>query len=78
MSALHLPITDKAPGLHRTSPTWLNLIREAVESADYGTVQIKVHGGEVVQIEATRKIRVPGKPAPLSFSPTASAEETQP
>jgi len=55
----HLPITGNTSDRGRPTPAWLDLIREAVESADYGTVQIKVHGGEVVQIETTRKIRVP-------------------
>ena len=50
----HLPSAGDAPARGRSTPAWLNLIREAVESADYGTVQIKVHGGEVVQIETTR------------------------
>ena len=57
-----------------STPAWLNLIREAVEAADYGTIQIKVHGGEVVQIEATRKIRVPSNADKLSLFPTAPAE----
>ncbi|MEI7958169.1 MAG: YezD family protein [Verrucomicrobiota bacterium] len=68
-----LPPADEAPARGRPAPAWLNLIREAVESADYGTVQIKVHGGEVVQIETSRKIRVPS-----SSKPTAHAEAQQP
>jgi hypothetical protein len=47
---------------HSTNPAWLNLIREAVDAADFGTIQIKVHGGKVVQIETTRKIRLPDEP----------------
>ena len=62
--------------------TWLNLIREAVEAVDYGTIQIKVHGGEVVQIETTRKIRVPSslpsEPSLSSLRPTAHAEVQHP
>jgi len=54
------------------------LIREAVEAADYGTIQIKVHGGEVVQIETTRKIRVPSSNPKISLYPTAPAEVQQP
>jgi len=74
----HLPSEGDAPVRGRSTPVWLNLIREAVESADYGTIQIKVHGGEVVQIETTRKIRVPStSPGDLS-KPTVHAEAKQP
>jgi len=61
------------PPQRPTSP-WLQLIREAVEAVDYGTIQIKVHAGEVVQIETTRKIRVPSNVS--QFHPTAPAEES--
>ncbi|MEI8235489.1 MAG: YezD family protein [Verrucomicrobiota bacterium] len=62
----------------RPAPSWLKLIQEAVEASDFGTVQIKVHGGEVVQIEATRKIRVPTSASRIPFHPTAPAEENPP
>ena len=45
---------------HSDAPPWLDLIRQAVSAVDFGTIQIKVHNREVVQIEATRKIRVAG------------------
>lgn len=62
----------------RPAPPWLKLIQDAVEAAEFGTIQIKVHGGEVVQIETTRKIRVPAQSAPpFAFHPTAPAEESQ-
>jgi len=53
-------------------PAWLRLIREAVDAVDYGTIQIKVHASEVVQIETTRKIRVSSKGA----QPASSEEPT--
>ncbi len=59
----------------KPTPPWLKLIQEAVEASDFGTVQIKVHGGEVVQIETTRKIRVPAASSHSSSYPTAPAEE---
>lgn len=60
----------------RLTPPWLEIIRQSVDAVDFGTVQIKVHGGEVVQIETTRKIRIP---SPVThFHPTAPAEEEQP
>jgi len=74
----HSPGTGHATQRGASTPGWLNLIREAVEAADYGTIQIKVHGGEVVQIETTRKIRVasslPSGPSLSSSRPTAHAE----
>ncbi len=60
---------------HQSSPSWLKLIQDAVEAADFGTIQIKVHAGEVVQIETTRKIRVGAESPRVSFHPTATAEE---
>jgi len=71
----HLP--SEALVRSRSTPAWLNLIREAVESADYGNIQIKVHGGEVVQIETTRKIRVPSSSPGDPSKPTAHAEAKQ-
>ena len=59
----------------RPHSPWLQLIRESVEAVDYGTIQIKVHAGEVVQIETTRKIRVPSNIS--QFHPTAPAEVSQ-
>ncbi|MDD5350526.1 MAG: YezD family protein [Chthoniobacteraceae bacterium] len=70
--ASHAPA---APLPHRSTPPWLKLIQEAVEASDFGTVQIKVHGGEVVQIETTRKIRVPSASTRSFTQPTAPAEE---
>jgi hypothetical protein len=67
------PAADGA--LRRSSiPSWLKLIQEAVESSDFGTIQIKVHGGEVVQIETTRKIRVSSQSTRNPSHPTAPAE----
>ncbi len=41
---------DKAP--------WLQLVRQQIESLDYGVVQIVVHGHRVVQIDKTEKLRL--------------------
>jgi len=73
----HLPLAGDTSDRSRSSHAWLNLIREAVESADYGTVQIKVHAGEVVQIETTRKIRIPSSSTEDYSKPTAPAEAKQ-
>ncbi|WP_276354084.1 YezD family protein [Cohnella caldifontis] len=39
---------------------WNERIREAVEGLAYGTVQIVVHDGRIVQIERTEKFRYEG------------------
>lgn len=44
----------------------LDKIREAMEGIEFGSVLIKIHQGEVVGIESTRKARLrgaPGEPA---------------
>ena len=76
--------TSSSHAINRDVSThaWLNLLRDAVEAVDFGTIQIKVHGGEVVQIETTRKIRVPSslppEPSLSSLRPTAHAEVQHP
>lgn len=39
---------------------WLTRIKEAVAGLKYGTVQIVVHDGRIVQIERTEKFRYEG------------------
>lgn len=44
----------------------LSKIREAMQGIEFGSVLIKIHQGEVVGIESTRKARLrgaPGEPA---------------
>jgi hypothetical protein len=64
---------QKPHDLNAVLPPWLELLRDAVGSVDFGTVQIKVHDSEVVQIETTRKIRVPSRSGSNLHS-TAPAE----
>ena len=73
-----LPGANHTPDRGRSTPPWLELIREAVEAADFGSIQIKVHAGEVVQIEATRKIRIPSVANKFPLHPTAPAEDQLP
>jgi hypothetical protein len=40
------------------SPDWLELVREKVQSLQFGVVQIVVHDSKVTQIERTEKIRL--------------------
>ncbi|HTB81238.1 MAG TPA: YezD family protein [Opitutaceae bacterium] len=41
-----------------TSPDWVDLVREKVESLRFGVVQLVVHDGRVTQIERTEKTRL--------------------
>jgi hypothetical protein len=66
-----------APSRRSLIPEWLQLIQDAVEAAEFGTIQIKVHNGEVVQIETTRKIHIPSESSRFHPQPTAPAEELQ-
>jgi hypothetical protein len=40
------------------SPAWLNLVRNHVQSMEFGVVQIVIHENRVVQIERTEKVRL--------------------
>ncbi|CAM3147087.1 YezD family protein [Rariglobus hedericola] len=44
-----------------TSPAWVDIVRQKVESLRYGVVQIVVHDGKVTQIERTEKTRIAGQ-----------------
>jgi hypothetical protein len=41
-----------------SSPDWLELVREKVQSLHFGVVQIVVHDSKVTQIERTEKTRL--------------------
>lgn len=45
------------------SEEWLARIQDAVEGLRYGTVQIVVHDGKIVQIDRTERYRYEGPPA---------------
>jgi hypothetical protein len=40
------------------SAEWLDIVREKVQSLQYGVVQIVVHDSKVTQIERTEKTRL--------------------
>jgi len=42
-----------------STPDWIVLVREKVESLRFGVVQLIVHDGRVTQIERTEKTRLP-------------------
>lgn len=39
-------------------PQWLAVVRKTAESLNYGTIEIKIHDGKIVQIETTQKLRL--------------------
>ena len=41
-----------------TSPDWLAIVREKVETLRFGIVQVVVHDGKVTQIERTERTRL--------------------
>ena len=41
-----------------TLPSWLELVREQVDSLKFGTVQITVHDSRVTQVERLEKLRL--------------------
>jgi len=41
-----------------TSPDWLRVVQQKVESLQFGVVQLVVHDGRVTQIERTEKTRL--------------------
>ena len=43
---------------NQAAPEWLDLVREKVQSLQFGVVQIVVHDSKVTQIERTEKTRL--------------------
>lgn len=43
-------------------PAWLEVVKQQVASLRFGTVQITVHDGRVVQVERLEKIRIQEEP----------------
>ena len=60
-----------------TDVPWLTLVRQQVESLQYGVVQIVVHDARVTRIERTEKLRLEpdGKAAATSTEINGDAEE---
>ncbi len=38
-------------------PEWVHVLRRAVEGLRYGSVEVVVHDGRVVQVETRQKVR---------------------
>lgn len=39
------------------APEWVRVLRRAVEGLRYGSVEVLVHDGRVVQVETRQKVR---------------------
>jgi hypothetical protein len=52
---------DQSVDLEGKTDSWIELVRQQVESLRFGVVQIVVHDSRVVQIERTEKVRLSGE-----------------
>jgi hypothetical protein len=59
-------------------PSWISLVHKAAASIRFGSIQIKVHDGEIVQIETTSKLRLDDLPPELKSLPTEHTEAQPP
>jgi hypothetical protein len=56
-------LTHKSPETASDADTrWLNIVRQHVQSLQYGVVQIIVHDSRVTQIERTERVRLDKQP----------------
>jgi hypothetical protein len=58
MSTHPVGILAKTQHVKNKDTQWLELVRQQVESLQYGVVQIAVHDSRVTQIERTEKLRL--------------------
>jgi len=70
-------LENATPGRPAQLPSWLAVVHEAVGNLRYGVIQIKIHDGEVMQIETTQKLRF-AAPSPESDSLPAARAEAYP
>ena len=56
--AMAAPIRSRESSESQGQADWLALVRQKVETLDFGVVQIVVHDSRVVQIERTEKTRL--------------------
>jgi hypothetical protein len=59
-------------------PPWLSMVRKEAASLRFGLIQIRVHEGEIVQIETTRKLRLEGITPEPESPPTEHTEAYPP
>lgn len=57
------PVTEQ-PAASATHEEWLAYVRDKIEGTKYGSLQIVVHDGRIMQVEATEKIRLQPPPRP--------------
>lgn len=53
-SRIETQAADSAPS---ESGAWSEIIERSVRSTPFGSIQLKIHNGRVVEIETTRKFR---------------------
>ena len=51
-----------SPAATASSEEWTAYVLKKIESLKYGSLQIVVHDGRIMQVEATEKIRFPSPP----------------
>lgn len=66
--------TQAATDAPSESRTWSEIIERSVRSTPFGSVQLKIHNGRVVEIETTRKFR----PHPGSQAFSTDPHEREP
>jgi hypothetical protein len=61
-------MTERNGSSGAPTPTDLVLakVREALETIEFGSILIKIHQGEVVDIETSTRTRLPGRAKPRS------------
>jgi len=55
-------------------PKWISLVKNAAASLRFGTIQVKIHDGEIVQIETTQRFRIEDSAADFELPPTRHRE----
>lgn len=56
------PAAPNQPAASASPEEWFAYVREKIDSVKYGSLQIVVHDGKIMQVEATEKIRLPPPP----------------
>jgi|GEM_PF-470720 len=64
------PVKNGLSQAKTAASSWLEMVRQQVDSLRFGVVQIVVHESRVVQIERTEKVRFEHKPSEVFQQPT--------
>jgi len=66
--------THREGNIRSELPPWLALVRKSAASLRFGSIQIKVHDGEIVQTETTQKYRLEDIVPETDLPPTEHSE----